>query len=204
MSWQTWLVYLVAVVGLSLTPGPNSLLVLAHGALHGWRRTLWTIAGGALGFGALIALAMAGVGTLVSAAPSTLRILKLVGGAYLVWLGVQLWRSAPVRLDLTGSDLQATSPATLFRQGLLSAVSNPKVLLFYAAFLPQFVDVHRSMPLQFAHLALTFVVVEAAVELGIATVAYRMRAWLERAGRLFNRVCGTFFALLGVALPLTG
>ena len=58
MAWHTWLIYLVAAVGLSLTPGPNSLLALTHGALHGHRRTLWTVAGGALGFVAVIALSM--------------------------------------------------------------------------------------------------------------------------------------------------
>jgi threonine/homoserine/homoserine lactone efflux protein len=204
VSLETWTIYLIAVLGLSLTPGPNSLLVMAHGALHGWRRTLWTIAGGAVGFATLIALSMTGIAALVAAAPSALRVMKVLGGAYLLWLGVQLWRAPPVQLRPAAPGEGERSSASLFRQGLLAAVANPKVLLFYGAFLPQFVDPSRGMGWQFVHLAATFVVVEALVEGLIAGLAFRVRAWLERSGRAFNRVCGSFFAALGVALPFSG
>ena len=93
MALHTWLIYLVAAIGLSLTPGPNSLLVLTHGALHGHRKTLFTVAGGAIGFVALIALSMLGIGALLKASGDALTVLKVLGGAYLVWLGIQLWRA---------------------------------------------------------------------------------------------------------------
>ena len=73
MSLDTWLIYLLAAVGLSLSPGPNGLLALTHGALHGHRRTLWTVAGGALGFVAVIALSMLGIGALLQTSASALR-----------------------------------------------------------------------------------------------------------------------------------
>ena len=76
MALHTWLLYLVAATGLSLTPGPNSLLALTHGALHGHRRTLWTVAGGALGFALLIALSMLGIGALLQASSHALQVLK--------------------------------------------------------------------------------------------------------------------------------
>ena len=95
MAWSLWWVYLLASVGLSLTPGPNSLLVLAHGALHGRRRTLWTIAGGALGFALLIGLSMLGIGALLRASADALVLLKWGGGAYLVWLGLQALAKTP-------------------------------------------------------------------------------------------------------------
>ena len=98
MSLHTWLLYLVASIGLSLTPGPNSLLVLTHGALHGHRKTLYTVAGGALGFALLIALSMLGIGALLRASADAIVVLKWAGGAYLVWLGVQVWRAPPIRL----------------------------------------------------------------------------------------------------------
>ena len=98
MALHTWLIYLVAAIGLSLTPGPNSLLALTHGALHGHRRTLYTVAGGALGFVAVIALSMLGIGALLQASASALLVLKWVGGAYLVWLGIALWRAPPLQL----------------------------------------------------------------------------------------------------------
>ena len=96
MNIHTWLVYLLASIGLSLSPGPNGLLALTHGVLHGQRRTLFTIFGGSLGFIAVIALSMFGIGALLKTSLVWLSVLKWLGGAYLVWLGVQVWRSPPV------------------------------------------------------------------------------------------------------------
>lgn len=204
MALHTWTLYLLAVLGLSLTPGPNSLLVLAHGASHGSRRTLWTIAGGAFGFAALIGLSMLGIGALLQTTSNALLVLKVVGGAYLIWLGVQLWRSPAIQLrPVEGTGGGSARGGVLFRQGLLSAVSNPKVLLFYGAFLPQFIDPSRDLMWQFVQLAATFVLIEALVEFLIASLAHRVRPWLERSGRGFNRACGSLFALMGAALPLT-
>jgi len=204
MALHTWLIYLLAVVGLSLTPGPNALLVLTHGALHGHRRTLFTVAGGAVGFVGLIALSMLGIGALLQTASGALTVLKVVGGAYLVWLGIQLWRAPPLKLDpATAGEALDHRGRVLFRQGLFSAVSNPKVLLFYGAFLPQFIDPARDLLLQFAILAGTFAGIEAVVEVLLARLAHRVRPWLQRTGRTFNRVCGGLFAAMGAALPLT-
>ena len=202
VAWHTWLIYLVAAVGLSLTPGPNSLLALTNGALHGHRRTLWTVAGGALGFVAVIALSMLGIGTLLQASASALLVLKWVGGAYLVWLGIQLWRAPPLQLQ-PSADTPFARRSQLFRQGLFAAVSNPKALLFYGAFLPQFLDPARSLWLQFVVMAGTFAAIECVVEYLLARMANRIRPALERYGKRFNRICGGAFAAMGVALPMT-
>lgn len=202
MNLDTWLIYLLASIGLSLTPGPNSLLALTHGALYGARRTLFTIVGGVFGFSALIALAMFGLGALLQASASVLGVLEWLGGAYLVWLGVQLWRSPGLQLELNAGNAGLNN-AGLFRQGLLSAMANPKVLLFYGAFLPQFIDPQRGLLLQFVVMAATFASVEFLVEYLLARLAYRVRPWLSKAGKGFNRCCGSLFALIGVALPLS-
>ena len=86
----------VAATGLSLSPGPNGLLALTHGALHGRRKALYTVAGGTLGFVAIIALSMFGIGALLQSSLVWLAVLKWAGGAYLVWLGIQVWRSPPI------------------------------------------------------------------------------------------------------------
>ena len=202
MALHTWLIYLTAVFGLSLTPGPNGLLALTHGALYGHRRALWTISGGMLGFVLLMALSMFGLAALLKASAHALLVLKWLGAAYLIWLGIQLWRAPALHL----TPLQSTAPrpgVQLFRQGLLSALSNPKVILFFGAFLPQFLDPTRSLWLQFAVMAGTFAVVEGIVEYLLARTAQRTRPWLERAGSGFNRCCGGLFAAMGLALPLT-
>ena len=201
MALELWLVYFVATLGLALTPGPNSLLALTHGGLYGARMALATILGGVVGFSTLIALAMFGLSALLKTAPNALLALKWIGGAYLIWLGVQLWRSPPMTLTLADSGVRP-SASRLFRQGLLSALSNPKVILFYGAFLPQFVDPQRGLAVQFVVMAATFAVVEFLVELLLALLAFRVRPWLQRGGSAFNRSCGVLFVLIGVALPL--
>lgn len=203
MSLDTWFIYLLAAMGLSLSPGPNGLLALTHGVLHGRRQTLYTIAGGALGFVLVIALSLFGIGALLQTSATWLLVLKWVGGAYLVWLGIQVWRSPPVGLELAGTAV-ARSGGSLFRQGLLSAVTNPKAVLFFGAFLPQFIDPARSLFTQFVVMAGTFALVEIATEWFIASAAHRVRPWLQRVGRSFNKACGGVFVLIGAALPLRG
>jgi|SRR5690349_16333804 len=203
MDLNTWLIYLFAATGLSLSPGPNGLLALTHGALHGRRKALYTIFGGALGFIAVIALSMFGIGALLRASLTWLMIMKWVGGAYLVWLGFQVWRSAPIGLEVHDSP-ESRSGWSLFQQGALSALTNPKGIIFFAAFLPQFIDPARSLFIQFVVMAGTFAAIEIATELVIASMAHRISPWLKRVGRRFNHACGGIFVAIGVALPLRG
>ncbi len=201
MELNTWLIYLVATTGLSLSPGPNGLLALTHGALHGRRKALYTIFGGALGFVAVIALSMFGIGALLKASLTWLTLLKWAGGAYLVWLGIQVWRSPPIGLEVRGV-AEARSGGSMFQQGALSAITNPKAVLFFTAFLPQFIDPAANLLVQFAIMAGTFAVIEVATELIIASMAHRISPWLARVGRRFNQACGGVFIAIGVALPL--
>jgi homoserine/homoserine lactone efflux protein len=201
MDLHTWLVYLLAAIGLSLSPGPNGLLALTHGALHGGRRALFTIVGGSFGFVAVIALSMFGIGALLQTSLVWLTVMKWVGGAYLVWLGIQVWRSPPIGIDVTAAALPR-SGGWLFQQGALSAMTNPKGLLFFTAFLPQFIDPARSLGVQFLVMAGTFAAIEMATEIFIASAAQRISPWLRRVGRRFNQACGGVFVAIGIVLPL--
>lgn len=203
MDFNIWLIYLAAVVGLSLSPGPNGLLALTHGALHGRRKAVYTVLGGATGFSTVIALSLFGIGALLQTSLVWLTILKWVGGAYLVWLGIQVWRSPPIDIEVR-TPAASRSGWPLFQQGVLAAVTNPKGILFFAAFLPQFVDTARSLPVQFVIMAGTFAVVEVSYEMVVASLAHRIRPWLQRVGRRFNQACGGVFMAIGCALPLRG
>jgi threonine/homoserine/homoserine lactone efflux protein len=205
MELHTWLLYLIAAIGLSITPGPNSLLAITHGALYGHQLTLFTIFGGALGFILLIALSMMGIGALLQTSAQALVILKWLGGAYLVWLGWQLWKSPALHLAaLSTSQTQPNIQALqLFKNGFLAAISNPKALLFYGAFLPQFMSAHSSLLTQFIIMASTFAIVEILFEYFLARLAHKIRPWLNQTGKKFNRVCACLFAVMGVALPFT-
>ncbi len=200
MELSTWTLYAIAAVGLSLTPGPNGLLALTHGALYGSRRTVATIFGGLTGFALVIAASLFGIGAILAANAGLLTWLKWIGGAYLVFLGIQIWRSEPIG-DAPAKP-SSGSARNLYSQGLLSAVSNPKGILFFVAFLPQFVDPNRSLWVQFLIMAGTFLFVEFFYELAVAVFANKVQPFLKRAGKNFNRFFGGVFGVLGVLLPL--
>jgi threonine/homoserine/homoserine lactone efflux protein len=201
VEFGTWVLYAAAAVGLSLTPGPNGLLALTHGALYGTKKTLATIFGGLLGFAAVIGMSMFGIGALLQASADLLTVLKWLGGAYLVWLGIQVWRSEPLGVASPTGRPESKS-SQLFSQGFLSAVTNPKGILFFVAFLPQFIDPNSSLFLQFVIMAATFVFVEFWYELMVAALADRIQPWLKKVGKNFNRVFGSVFMAIGVLLPL--
>ena len=200
---STWLLYFLAAVGLSWTPGPNGLLALTHGALYGVHRTTFTIAGGALGFTVVIAASLFGIGALLAASADVLTVLKWLGGAYLVWLGIQVWRSPPLSMEMEQTAPTLTRVA-VFRQGLLAAVTNPKGILFFVAFLPQFLVTDSPLITQFLIMAATFVGIEILTELAIAAGSAKIKPVLARFGKRFNHVFGGLFMAIGVALPLRG
>lgn len=203
MDFGLWLVYLVASVGLALTPGPNGMLALTHGAMHGVRKTIGTISGGVLGFGLVIAMSMFGIGALLAASAQLLIAMKWIGGAYLVYLGIQIWRSPAIGID-QGKSQGSVNVIQLFRSGFLTAVTNPKAILFFVAFLPQFIDANRNLGIQFLILASTYMVVEFLYEFVVATLADRIKPFLQRIGKRLNRVFGSVFVVIGIALPLRG
>ena len=202
MTLELWLIYLAASIGLSLTPGPNGLLSLTSGVCYGLRATLFTVLGGAIGFLLLIGLSIAGFGVLLTASEQAFTIAKLIGAAYLIYLGVRIWRS---RTPVLGSATMRGNRADanrfrLFRQGFLVAVSNPKGLLFFAAFLPQFMVPGVSFLTHLFVLGGTFVIIEIVYELLLAGLAQRISPFIVRYGRWFNRITGGAFIGIGAAL----
>lgn len=203
MPLDLWLLTLATAIGLSLTPGPNGLLALTHGARFGLRPTTATILGGALGFLVLIAASLAGMGALLAASEDVFAAAKWAGAAYLAWLGVGLWRAPapamPGPLPQTHDD-PAAHPARLFADGLFVALSNPKAVLFYAAFLPQFMRPEAAYATQLVLLGGTFLIVEIAYEFLLAGLAVRAAPWLHRHGRAFNRITGATFVAVGAVI----
>jgi homoserine/homoserine lactone efflux protein len=202
---QLWLIYLAAAAGLSLTPGPNGLLVLTHGMRFGVRRTVPTALGGVAGFMVLVAASLAGLGALLATSERAFEIAKWIGAAYLVYLGVRTWRAPAPVVDQTVPDSSFTTSLRWrrrFAEGFVVAVSNPKALIFFAAFLPQFMQPGTSVWLQFLILGGTFGLVELAYELVVAGAAQQIAPWLGRNGRWFNRISGATFVGIGGLLAL--
>ena len=203
MEISNWLIYFLSVLGLTFTPGPNGLLALTHGAIYGSKKTIATIVGGSVGFATVIGLSLFGIGALLAASAQLLTVMKFVGGAYLIWLGIQVWRSPSIGAT-NSTVLKDVSSFSLFRQGLLAALTNPKGILFFVAFLPQFIDPSLSLITQFVWMALTFVVIEFLYELAVAAAANKIKPFLAKYGKKVNRVFGGIFVSIGIALPLRG
>lgn len=201
MSLAAWWLYVAMVFVVSATPGPNMLLVMVSGARHGFRPAVATMAGCLSALLGMLSLSAAGLSAILLAFPAVFDALRLAGAAYLAWLGIQLWR-APVAATATPED--AAPPQSTawmrFRQGFLVAASNPKAILFAAAFFPQFIDpAHPQLP-QFVILLLTFVVIEVSWYAIYAAGGQRITAHLRKPVVLkwFNRVTGGVF--IGFAL----
>ncbi|MGH1357881.1 MAG: LysE family translocator [Burkholderiaceae bacterium] len=197
MTLSLWFVYLIAAVGLSLTPGPNGLLSITHSLRFGAWRTIWTALGGVSGFMVLVAASLAGLGALLAASEQAFTIAKWVGAGYLVYLGVRTWRapSPVIRADEPLVDVGRWYQ--LYGEGFLVAVSNPKALIFFAAFLPQFMTPALNFWMQLLVLGGTFAVVEFVYEISLAGLAQRIAPWFGRNRRWFNKAAGAMF--VGIA-----
>lgn len=196
MPIETWLAFVAATAVMLAIPGPTILLVIGQSLGAGTRAALPLVAGVALGDLTAMTLSLAGMGALLAASAALFAALKFAGAAYLVWLGVRLWR-APVE---TGASPPVSSRRA-FRDAYVVTALNPKSIAFFVAFVPLFVDAARPFPAQAALLVATFVSL-AAVNAGIyALLAARLSGAVSRPAvrRAFNRTGGTLLIGAGVA-----
>jgi homoserine/homoserine lactone efflux protein len=207
MAMSTWLVFLLASLVATFSPGPAVLLAISTSASVGLRRTAYSSAGNALGVFIVATAAAAGVGMLLQTSAIAFTALKALGAGYLVYLGVRQWRrrAAPVESG-AATAASASAPAGvatrrgLFLRGLLVALTNPKAILFFSAIFPQFM--HSNEPALFALLTSTFVACTLASHLCyvLAARAIGKRAMSASRARLANRAGGAVFIGLGCSL----
>jgi threonine/homoserine/homoserine lactone efflux protein len=196
MTLHTWWLFVAMTFVVSATPGPNMLLVMSHSARFGLRAAVATMCGCMTSLLAMMCISAAGMGVLLHAFPAVFDALRLAGAAYLAYLGVQGWRTPVADAAEPGSaTVSAQPPAHLYRQGVLVAASNPKAILFAAAFFPQFLNPALPQLGQFAILLGTFAVVEVAWYLVYAVSGHKLSHYLRQARvmKVFNRVTGGIF-----------
>lgn len=200
MSLHLWWLYVTAVFLISATPGPNMLHVMTQSIHHGPRRATATMAGLMSAVLLCLIASALGLGALLKASPRLFDFLRYAGVAYLVWLGVKAWRS-PVGSAEVGAT-RAHSVRSLYGIGLLTGLSNPKLIVFAAALFPQFLDPARPFALQLGILVASFVVIESFWYGVYALGGARLADWLAPANRqrLFNRGTGVLFIGFGGAL----
>jgi threonine/homoserine/homoserine lactone efflux protein len=208
MSLHIWWLFLATVFVVSAIPGPNMLLIMSHGAQYGLRRTSASMAGCLSALVLMLSVSAAGLGVFLQAWPAMFNALRLIGAAYLVFLGIKAW-SAPVpAADSHEAESPVATPVrrpgALFRNGFLVASSNPKAILFAAALLPQFIDASRPTLPQFGILVATFAVVEVSWYLVYGGCGTRIGATLKsrRVAKAFNRLTGGVFVGFGAVMAL--
>jgi homoserine/homoserine lactone efflux protein len=194
------LAFAAAVTLLLLLPGPNVALIVANSVAHGPRYGLLTVAGTSSAMLLQLAVTAAGLTELFGALGNLFEVLRWVGVAYLLWLGITAWRAPSV--DLTRVEAQAKSPRRIYVRALFVSLTNPKTLLFYGAFFPQFIDRNRAPALQFALFAAIFLTLAIVIDGGWALLAARLRSLLPAGGRLRNRLSGGLLIVAGAALAV--
>ena len=233
MSWHLFAVFFASTFFISATPGPNMLLAFQYGMNYGVKRTLWTLAGLSLGLFILLLSTLLGLDVISRQSPWLLTVIKAVGAAYLIYLGISSWRDAgegslmqdareiseEVAVDYpsTMPDLADTpkprslssaavkmSPTntTLFRTGVWVSLSNPKAILFFAAFFPKFINFSAPLWPQYVLLTLGLFLSETIWQIIYTLGGKKLASWLDVGNRLawLNRGCGVIFILIAAAL----
>jgi threonine/homoserine/homoserine lactone efflux protein len=206
MTLENYALFAPACFAINMAFGPNNVLSLSNGAREGVRISVFAATGRLVAFAAMIAIAGLGLGALLLASQALFTALKLAGAAYLVWIGIRLLRSGPALLVREDGATDAGAGGTgtfrrLAKQEFLVAAGNPKAILVFTAFFPQFVDPHHYAA-SFALLGATFLLFEFVAIAIYALLGARLGTMAGGAGRLrwFNRVSGALMIFFGAML----
>ncbi len=219
MSIEVFLLFFFSTFMISATPGPNMLLAFQYGLNFGVKRTLWTLAGLSVGLFILLLSALLGIDMLTKQFPWALAIIKVIGGLYLAFLGIQSWRHANNNSELmtdkqhieqahdalTAQTMPTSHPShpwQMFKKGVFVSLSNPKAILFFAAFFPKFINFEQPLPIQYLILTIGFFVSETIWQFVYLLGGKQLANWLQTGDRLawLNRACGALFVLIAVGL----
>lgn len=194
MTLETWLAFALASLIAVMIPGPVVVFILGRSLGGGWRAALPTVGGVALGDAVALTASLAGLGALLAASAAAFTVAKWLGAAYLIWLGIKLWR-APV------GEAVALPARHAFRDAFLVTVLNPKSIAFFVAFVPQFLDPASAFLPQAALVLVTFVGLGALNALGYALLAGKLSDAVKRPAirRGFNRLGGGMLIGAGLA-----
>ena len=212
MQLSLWWTLVGAGLLISFTPGAGAISTMANSLAGGWARSIWGVLGQQLALILHILIVALGVGVLVAANHWLFTGIRWVGAAYLVFLGVRLWLDRPmgtVQLEAEVAADAATptflQPWPMFRRGLLVNLTNPKAIVFFLAFTPQFIRMDGNVVTQYLIFAVTIVVIDIIVMwLFFALAAKGLRRFMRDAAgqRLVSRIFGSLFIAVGVLLAL--
>lgn len=202
MDLATWIPFFLATVAISLSPGPGAIAAMGAGLNHGAAQGQRIAFGLALGVWTQLLVVGVGLGALLATSATAFAVIKWLGAAYLVYLGVQQWRTPDRPLVTPGAAEGETTARALVMRGWMVNALNPKGTVFLLAVLPQFVDASQPLLAQYLVIGLTFGVVEFLVMSGYAVLAGRVLGLLRGPAhqRWMNRVFGGLFVAAGIFL----
>ena len=204
MTLSAYLLFLPACFAINMAFGPNNLLSVTNGAKHGVSPAVVAASGRLVAFAIMIAIAGLGMGAVLVASEMAFDVIKYIGAAYLVWIGIRLLRAPAPAMTQAAASGTPPSLRALARQEFTVAAGNPKAILVFTAFLPQFVDIAKPMLPQFTVLGASFLVLECVAIALYSWAGMHLGKWLTRSKvrRWFNRCCGTFLGAIGISFLL--
>ena len=198
---ETLLPFIAACIVIVIVPGPSVTVIIANSLRHGTRAGLSNVAGTQAGLLIMLAVLAAGLSTIIDHMGVLFDWVRLLGAAYLIWLGIKLWRSDGT---LDAADTKMPGQKNFFWQGLLVMLSNPKALLFFGAFIPQFLDPAGDPIIQTLALGSIFMITATILDSGYAFAAGRAGSWLSgKKVRYLERISGSFLIGGGLWLALS-
>lgn len=203
MSLETWTLYLVAVLILTASPGPSSLLCMTKGVTQGFRIGVYTALGSLTAITIILTLSFTGLGLVIASSELTFNIIKYTGAAYLIYLGFKAILSKEQEYQLgEEQETPEQAPVKHYISGFIVGSSNPKAILFFTALFPQFIDPNAPLLAQYIIFTATFMVMEFSWLAIYALLGAKSSNWLFAKGRakLFNRVTGGVFIGAGTLL----
>ena len=204
MAFELWLAFAIASTALLAIPGPSVTLVVSY-VLRNARHNAWaSVSGVVLGDFAAITLSLLGTGAILQASANLFILMKLAGAAYLMWLGIKLWLLKPEISSPAQINARASKDSIFWNSFIVTAL-NPKGIIFFVAFIPQFIDPARRALIQFAIMEITFLAL-AAINIFIWVIlAHKLSARLKQPStmRLVNRIGGSFLIGAGMMAAIS-
>lgn len=200
---ELYAVFIFMAVVTIMSPGPGVLKSLTNSLNYGLKPAIIGIGGLTCGVFLVAVLSATSLGLIISASATAFKIIRFIGAAYLIYLGIKLWRAPAGQLHQDG--LAVKNKRGLFCEGILLQLSNPNALLFFLSVLPQFIDHSRAYLPQFLLLVMTFCALMVLVHGSYAVLAHRAKRWISGGGgRLLNQIGAVLFIVLGIFLALAG
>lgn len=205
VTWTVWLSLLAACVVISFTPGAGAINTMSNALAQGWRRSLWGVLGQQAALIVHVVIVAAGVGLLVARSPLLFEIIRYAGAAYLIYLGIRLIVAKPDPQSMERIGRVREGAWSIFRRGFWVNLLNPKAIVFFLAFVPQFIRLDRDPLPQYLVLVGTVIVVDVLVMwffFAAAAKPFRRFTRDARGLRILNSIFGSLFIAVAALLLL--